>query len=276
MAKVKPAPSFGAISRGLANSLPWSTVQVWTRSRIGPRRRVSAAVTAAAVWPSTHSRTVNFEPPGVSRQGSCPAPNRRPGSSRPPPKAAPQGRPGPGSGRVRHDDRRARSASCPDVAGTGTASLRPADQPAHTGRSTPCPPSLRPAAGTGPRSVPGSPPSRSRSSTAAPRSGVLFRGTAEASWRRAISRLDRPPPMQPGVNRASFGMGQVVVAYGHDNPPLVRNRDGCPSSGPPQAFHLTSQRLRGCCTSHWKGGKIAKQRGWPLSNKCSPKRPVLG
>ncbi len=64
----------------------------------------------------------------------------------------------------------------------------------------------------------------------------------------------RKPPVQPGVNRASFGMGQGVVTYGHDHPPLVRNRDGCPSSGPLQAFHLTSQRFRGCCTSHWKGG----------------------
>ncbi len=36
----------------------------------------------------------------------------------------------------------------------------------------------------------------------------------------------RQPPMQKRVNLASFGMGQVVVAYGHDNPPLVRNRDG--------------------------------------------------
>ncbi len=36
----------------------------------------------------------------------------------------------------------------------------------------------------------------------------------------------RKPPVQPGVNLASFGRGQVVVTYGHDHPPLVRNRDG--------------------------------------------------
>ncbi len=48
--------------------------------------------------------------------------------------------------------------------------------------------------------------------------------------------------------------GQGLGAYGHDHPPWVINREGEPSSGPPQApFHLISQWLRGCCTSHRNG-----------------------
>ncbi len=95
--------------------------------------------------------------------------------------------------------------------------------------------------------------------------GLLVPVASQATVARGLM-CDRPgipsqiaghlqPSMQPGGNLASFGRGQGMGAYGHDHPPLVINRDGSPSSGPPQAAcPLASQRLTGCCTSHWKRG----------------------
>ncbi len=81
------------------------------------------------------------------------------------------------------------------------------------------------------------------------RGGVPFELAGDLAFRQT--------PMQPGVNLASFVMGQVVVAGRHEHSPLVANRDGLPSSGPSQpALHQAIMRLDPCCTLEWNGGII--------------------
>ncbi len=62
------------------------------------------------------------------------------------------------------------------------------------------------------------------------RAGVPFELAGDLPLRQA--------PVPPGVNPASFAMGQVVVADRYEHSPWVMNRAGLPSSGPPQSAWL--------------------------------------